>query len=104
MTGTVTHPIGETFPSGTLPTIFADGVLNVSISPAVVKSYLFRFEPSLQGDNQYQAQAAAQLIMPVDGFAAAVLFLSQHLERLVEANFITKGRVAELRGNMADAK
>ena len=97
MSGAVTHPISEGFPSATFPTAFADGVLNATISPEVVKFYLFRFEPSFKGDNRFQTQAVGKVVMPAARFVTAALYLNLQLESLVEKGFVSRERVEELR-------
>jgi hypothetical protein len=97
MSGNTTHPIPEKFPVISCPTTFADGVLNATIAPGIVKFYLFRHEPSLQSDNQFQTQPVGQVVMPTDGFVGAVLYLNLQLERLIEGEFITRERVEHLR-------
>jgi hypothetical protein len=97
MSGAVTHPVSETFPPVSFPTAFADGVLNASIAPGVVRFYLFRFEPSFKGDNQFQTQAVAQIVMPVEGFVAATMYLNNQITRLMAGGLISPERVEELR-------
>jgi hypothetical protein len=67
MSGNPPQPAPDPFPAPSCPTTFADGVLNASVSQHIVKYYLYRFEPSLRGDNQYQTQAVGQIVMPIEG-------------------------------------
>jgi hypothetical protein len=97
MSDNATYPVPQTFPTVTCPTVFADGVLNVSIAPGIVKHYLFRFEPSFKGNNEFETQPIAQVVMPTEGFITTVLYFNTQIERLIKANFIKPERVAELR-------
>jgi len=96
MSGNTTHPVPLAYPAVTCPTVFADGVLNLSIAPGVVKYYLLRFEPSFSGVNQFETQPIAQIVMPTEGFVTTALYFNAQIERLIKANFITRERVAEL--------
>lgn len=40
-------PPSEEFPSSGLPTIFADGIMNLANTTQIAKCYLFRFDPGL---------------------------------------------------------
>ena len=91
------HPVANDFPPVGFPTVFADGVLNLAISPAVVKFYLLRYEPSLKGTNEYQTQPVAQVVMPVDGFLSAAAFLGAQVELLIRSGFTTQERYDEYR-------
>lgn len=75
--------------------MFADGVLNTSISPSVARFYLFRFEPSFGGNNAYRQTPVAQVAMTVDGFIAAALFLERQLAQMVQSGLVTQQRVDE---------
>ncbi len=103
MSGSITHPVPQAFPAFTCPTMFADGVLNVSIAQGVVKHYMYRFEPSFQGDNQFQTQPVAQVVMPTEGFVSSVLYFSLQIEHLIKNDLITRERVEELRKIVEDA-
>jgi hypothetical protein len=95
-TGTGQTRAGE-FPSPNFPTVFADGVQSLINSPAVVKFFLARFEPTFVGDGRSQLQAFAQVIMPMDGFAMMFVFFEAQLRGLVQRGFITEKRLTELR-------
>ena len=43
----ITRPSDE-FPSSDLPTIFADGIMNLANSGQIVKFYLFRVDPGMK--------------------------------------------------------
>src|ERR1700687_5122036 len=93
----VTHPAAAGYPSPTFPAVFVDGVLNTSHSGSTVKFYLFRYEPSFQGDNSYQTQPCAQVIMPMEAFVAAAAFFELQAQQLVQKNLILQSRVDEIR-------
>ncbi len=94
---TIEYPT-ETFPAYNFPTVFADGVLNATISRWTVKYYLFRLEPSLKADNKFLAQAVAQVVLPVEGFVSAYLYFEKQVNRMIDTGIITKARVDEMRG------
>lgn len=85
------------FPGPQFPTAFADGVLSLVYSPAVVKFFLARIEPSFAGDGKSQMQAFAQVVMPIDGFASMFAFFEAQLKLMVKGGLITEARLAELR-------
>jgi hypothetical protein len=97
----VTHPVADDFPSAGFPIVFADGVLNASISPTVVKFYLYRFEPSFKGNNQYQTQPVAQVVMPVDGLVGTAAFFDAQVQTLIRNKVITQERYDEYRRGFA---
>jgi hypothetical protein len=53
------------FPASTLPTIYADGVINLATTPQFAKFYLARNDPSMLGDNRSEQQVFAQIVMPL---------------------------------------
>jgi hypothetical protein len=85
------------FPPPNFPTVFADGVQSLANSPTIVKFFLARFEPSLVGDGRSQLQAFAQVIMPMEGFAAMFVFFEAQLGLLIQNGHITEKRLAEMR-------
>jgi len=97
-------PIVEEFPSTDLPTLFADGVVNISFSQYNVKIYLFRNEPSYQGSNRYQVQAIAQIVMPLDAFAASSIFYEGVVAQLVQQGTIKQTQLDEWRQMMTGRK
>jgi hypothetical protein len=92
-----TQSLRADFPGPQFPTVFADGVASLVNSPAVVKFFLSRFEPSFGGDGRSQLQAFAQVVMPMDGFASMFVFFEAQLRVLVQAGYITEERLTELR-------
>jgi hypothetical protein len=85
------------YPPPNFPTVFADGVQSLINSPAIVKFFLARFEPTFVGDGRSQLQSFAQVIMPIDGFAMTAVFFEAQLRLLIQNGYITETRVAELR-------
>jgi hypothetical protein len=88
----------DDFPSSQFPTAFADGVMSIANSASVVKFYLFRFEPSFSGSGQSQTQPFAQVVMPIDGFAATFSFFEAAMKKYLQQGLITQSRLDELRG------
>jgi hypothetical protein len=87
----------EAFPPATIPTVFADGVVNLAYNPRVTKFYLFRTDPSLKSESDYLNQPFAQIVMPLDAFVQAAAFFNQGVERMVAIGLITKEQVEALR-------
>ena len=85
------------FPSPQFPTVFADGVMSIANSPSVVKFYLFRFEPSFSGSGQSETRPFAQVVMPIDGFAATFSFFEAAMQKYMEQGLITQSRLDEIR-------
>jgi hypothetical protein len=71
------------YPPPSIPTLFADGALNFSNGVQVVKFYLFRFDPPLNAIGSNQAQAFAQVAMPMAGFVQTAAFFQAAIRALV---------------------
>jgi hypothetical protein len=71
------------FPPPNIPTIFADGVLNVAHTDETVKFYLGRLDPSeTESSGGPRDQAIAQVIMPVSAFLETVEFFSSVVDKV----------------------
>lgn len=92
---TKTAPVD--FPTPEFPTVFADGVISLVNSPAVVKFFLGRFDPSFAGDGRTQLNPITQIIMPMDTFANMCVFFEAQLRIFVQAGYITEARLTEIR-------
>lgn len=97
MSERTTNLVPMTFPEVSCPTVFADGVLNLACGPGITKHYLYRLEPSFQGDNQFETQPIAQVVMPIEGFVAAAFYFNVQIGRLIASNLITQERVDEIK-------
>lgn len=73
-----------------VPVVYADAIANVASSGQVVKLYLGRFDPALDGSNKAQFVPVAQLIMPLDGFAGLATFMSAAIDRMIADGSITR--------------
>jgi hypothetical protein len=91
-----TQPLGD-FPTPQFANAFADGVSSLTNSPTIVKYFLARFEPTFVGDGRAQLQPFAQIVMPMDGFAAMVIFFQNHLAAMVKQGYINEERLAAIR-------
>jgi hypothetical protein len=86
------------FPSSpTVEVVFADYVWSLTNSPAVVKYYLARFDPSFSGDGRVQPTPVVQIVMPMDGFISMVAFFEAQLKILVAAGVVSEARLAQAR-------
>ena len=93
---TVAQPPTQ-FPSPTTQVVFADGVWSLTNSPAVVKYYLARLDPSFAGDGKVQANPVVQVIMPIGGFVDMCVFFEAQLRDLVNRGFVSEERLAQAR-------
>lgn len=87
----------EEFPSPGLPTLFADGILNVALSASNAKFYLFRQDPSLTGSQHNKVQPIAQIVMPLEAFVTAAAFFQANVERLIANGNFPRERADQLR-------
>jgi hypothetical protein len=89
------------FPPEDLPTIFADFVSNFAPLASTARFYLVRTEPDVSGVNAYKNVPVAQIIMPLDGFVATVLFLNHALEGLVKLGTVRQETVDAVTQSMS---
>ena len=99
----VTEGFPNDFPAETLPTVFADGVVNLANSPYVVKYYLFRFDPSLRDASISRTQAFAQVVMPMGGFVQTAVFFENALRNLVASGVVSSEDVDAARSRIGTA-
>ena len=92
-----------TFPSPSVPTIFADGVLNLQNSPQVVKFYLFALEASTSSSAEQRFTPVAQVVMPVSAFINTVVFFDSVAERLVKDGMVAQADIDRTRSAYAEA-
>jgi hypothetical protein len=85
------------YPGPNFPVVFADAVMNVAHSPANVKFYLGRYDPDIRGSSESKLLPFMQVVMPIDGFAAAYAFFESRIKVFVASGLITQARVEELR-------
>jgi hypothetical protein len=92
----ITYQPATGFPPEGLPTVFADFASNMAPLSATARFYLVRTEPDVSGVNAYKNVPVAQIIMPLEGFAATVVFLNRALEGLVRNGAVRKETVDAL--------
>jgi hypothetical protein len=104
MTGSTTvsarpavHKVEEGFPPATLPTIFADGIVNAAPSVNAMKFYLYRSDPEQSGKAEYQNQVVAQVVMPLAGFVASYVFLEKAVKKFISDGTISQELVTTFR-------
>ena len=96
-----TEPSPVQFPPLGFPLIYADDVANLSKAEHVIKFYITRDDPSILGQTRVAQRApTAQIVMPVDGFIRAVLFLNHSLNVMVSENLITQAEIDRIRSNV----
>src|SRR5580704_11393238 len=81
------HPSDE-FPSD-LPTIFADGIMNLANSAQIVKCYLFRVDPGMKDVTKAYQKPCAQIVMPLDALVTTFVFLEGAIEKLRGQGFVS---------------
>jgi hypothetical protein len=100
MTKNDSSPLGymapPEFPRLELPTIFADGVVNILPSKEVVKFYLSRFDPPIVGDANLLQRVIAQVAMPTTAFVQTAVFFQVALNHLVDEGYVSKTEVEAL--------
>lgn len=89
--------IAPYWPPETLPTVFADGIINLAQTGEVVKFYLARSDPSTNTPNDNKVQVFAQVVMTMSGFIDAALFFERAVNGYVERGIITSERVEAAR-------
>jgi hypothetical protein len=87
------HVTDPGFPPAHLPTVYADGIVNLAPSPSVVRFYLFRSDPEQAGKAEYKNQIFAQVVMPVAGFVQMATFFEEALRRFVAQGVIPQQMV-----------
>jgi hypothetical protein len=93
---------GDDFPPPRFPTVFTDAIVSIANSPTIVKFFLARFEPSFSGTGQSKLQPFAQVVMPMETFAATFAFFEASVSRYIEQGFITPSRLDEFRAIYKD--
>jgi hypothetical protein len=63
------------FPPENIPTVFVDGVANLSPTRHSVKFYLFRIDPDITGAAKFRNTIVAQVVMPIDASWRPLHFL-----------------------------
>ena len=74
-------PHSDEFPSD-LPTIFADGIMNLANSAQIIKFYLFRVDPGMRDVTKAYQKPCAQIIMPLEALVTTYVFLEGAIEKL----------------------
>ena len=92
---------GSEFPPFFFPTIFSDGIGSIANSHQFVKFYLVRNDPSFGGVGSSHLQPTAQIIMPMDAFLGAFVFLETSIRGLIKQGFVNEGRLEEIRKEQA---
>ena len=85
------------FPPQSLPTVYADGILNLAHSGSLARFYLMRTDPALDGSERYQVQTVAQVVMPLTALVQTAIFLEGELARLVSSRLVDQKFVDEAR-------
>jgi len=94
---TVVHEVEAGYPPATLPTIFADGIVNAAPSVNAMRFYLFRTDPEQRGKAEYQNQVVAQVVMPLAGFVASYVFLEKAVKKFISDGTISQEMVTTFR-------
>ena len=92
----VTSQTGDEFPDRNFPVVFADGVWSMAHGSGHVKFYLFRLDPSIPGIGTTSPMPFAQVVMPLNGFAAMTVFFRKQMELLVKNGQLTQKEVDDI--------
>jgi hypothetical protein len=80
-----------------VPTIFADGIVNLANSGHVAKFYLYRLDPNVKDVGRAQAKTCAQIVMPLDGLTNTFAFLEAIIEKLQKQGLVSEHQLAQAR-------
>jgi hypothetical protein len=83
------RPANE-FPGASFPNAFADGVSSYARGAGFVKFYLYRTDPNSFGRGGSVANPFAQIVMPTEGFAAAVVLFQRALREIMKEGIISQ--------------
>lgn len=98
----MTDDVPTEYPPAQLPTVYADGVMNLSTTYSIGKFYLARFDPSITGQGPNRLQVFAQVVMPIQALAQAYAFLEKTLTKMAETNTILADEIARAREGLKD--
>jgi len=87
----------DEFPPASFPTVFADGVSNLTPGPGVVKFYFTRTDAGFQSLVKFITHPFAQVIMPTVPFVQMAIFFERSVAALVSRGKITQAEVDEIR-------
>ncbi len=96
-------PRSVDYPPEFVPTVFADGILNVANSNRVVKVYFNRLDPSLTGSPEPISRPVLQMIMPIEGFIEMAAFLNVAVETRIKDGTFSADLAAAYRAAQARA-
>lgn len=82
-------PAQGNFPPLAVPTVYADGVLNLAPTAQTVKFYLAVQMPDTTGANLYETRPVLQVAMPTSSFVETAVFFETALEQLVRDGFVS---------------
>ena len=98
----MTDTVPAEYPPAQTPTVYADGIINLSTTLSVAKFYLARFDPSVTGDGTNKLQVFAQVVMPLQAIAQSYVFLEKTLSRMAKNNAILAEEIARAREVLKD--
>ncbi len=78
------------FPDPAFATTFADGVAGYALGPGIVKFFLYRVDPNAFGRGGTVSNPFVQVVMPVEGFARAIVLLQRALREIMKNGAITQ--------------
>lgn len=80
---------------------FFDSVINISHRGEIVKMYMCRFDPSINGSLSNKLNITAQIVMPSVGFIQFILFGEKIINDMVANKHITQEQVDEVRRSLS---
>jgi hypothetical protein len=85
------------FPGTHVPVIFADRVSSASWSATVIKFYFARSNPTADGTTGVAEDVAAQVVMPLESFAATAAFFDATVRVLIDEKKLAAEQFESLR-------
>jgi hypothetical protein len=80
------------WPHPSLPTVYADGALNLAKTNEIVKFYLGRADPAINTPSDNKIQVLAQVIMSMNGFIETATFFEKALDGYVQEGIVSRER------------
>lgn len=92
------------YPHPSIPTFFADGVMNFNNSTEITKFYFFRYDPSFNATGPNKPQASVQAVMSMTAFLQTAAFFNAAIENLMATGTVKKETWAAAQAFQAGSK
>lgn len=78
--------------------------MNIANGPNVIKFYLYRVDPTVNGEMAQQVTPCAQIIMPVDGFLTTFAFMEHAIADLIKKGELPKDLLEARRASISETE